>query len=501
MTGDAAPSSAHGVDEVISWQAVAPLPEVNGDVAGLLETIDDQRRVWEETLAFATHDEIEAARKRTLRRHAIETGIIERLYDVEWGVTEALVAEGLTLEAAARDGGIATETLTVIRDHYEALDYLSEVARGTGPLTPYVIRQLHELITRHQTSYEAKDQFNRVVLVPMPHGEWKRQANHAVRPDGTIIAFAPPEQVESAIEQLLRGYADSVDAHPIVRAAWFHHQFVTIHPFADGNGRVARGLTLLTLLSNHYAPLVVTRRHRAEYLQSLDFATDGNLKPLIRLFARLEGVALRSELIRPMSAAPETTSVVDVARAYTDRLLQLRQQADGDKRQAVLALADAVHRRLGRHLATLRTELVETFKAVDPRANGDVLQSKPGDERAHWWRAQLVDTANAVDFFTNLNDGSWWTRFELQVFGERLCYVVAVQRMGRGESGFLAVTAFAEMRSGDQEARPVSLLDLTADDAVTLVYSDDDAARWPAVSDLVDRTMTAAVTRFAQTLG
>ena len=137
------------VDAVTSWQAVTPLPEVNGDVAGLLETIDDQRRVWEETLAYATHDEIEAARKRTLRRHAIETGIIERLHDVEWGVTEALVAEGLTLEAAARDGGIATETLTVIRDHYEALDYLSEVTRGTVPLTPYVIRQLHELITRH----------------------------------------------------------------------------------------------------------------------------------------------------------------------------------------------------------------------------------------------------------------------------------------------------------------------------------------------------------------
>jgi len=245
----------------------------------------------------------------------------------------------------------------------------------------------------------------------------------------------------------------------------------------------------------------VTRRHRAEYLQSLDLATDGNLKPLVRLFARLEGVALRSELIRPMAAAPETTSVVDVARAYTDRLLQLRQQADGDKRQSVLALADAVHRRLGRHLATLRTELVGTFTAVDPRATGDVLQSNPGDERAHWWRAQLVDTANAVDFFTNLNDGSWWTRFKIQVFGERLCYVVAVQRMGRGESGFLAVTAFAEMRSGDHDARPVSLLDLTADDAVTLVYSDDDAARWPAVSDLVDRTLTAAVTRFAQTLG
>ena len=123
------------VTVVTSWDSVAPPPVVNGDVGRLLETIDDQRRVWEETLQLATPAEFKAARKRSLRRHAIETGIIERLYDVDWGVTEALVAEGLTLEAAARDGGIATETLAVIRDHYEALEYLSDSARGNVPGT------------------------------------------------------------------------------------------------------------------------------------------------------------------------------------------------------------------------------------------------------------------------------------------------------------------------------------------------------------------------------
>ena len=84
----------------LPWRSIEPLPELNGDVAALLATIDDLRQVCDGTLTLATSSEVEEARKRSLRRHAIETGIIERLYDLDWGVTEALVAEGLTLDAA-----------------------------------------------------------------------------------------------------------------------------------------------------------------------------------------------------------------------------------------------------------------------------------------------------------------------------------------------------------------------------------------------------------------
>jgi hypothetical protein len=486
---------------VTPWTAVSPLPRVNGDVARLLETIDDQRRVWEETLTLATPAEIEAARKRSLRRHAIETWIIERLYDVDWGVTEALVAEGLTLEVAARDGGIATETLAVIRDHYEALEYLGDAARGDVPFTPFLIRELHALITRHQTDHEGVDQFGRPVRAPMSHGVWKDQPNRAVRPDGSIVEFAPPEQVESAIDQLLAEHERASDAHPIVRAAWFHHQFVLIHPFADGNGRVARVLTLLTLLRHHYAPLVVARHHRAEYLETLDQATSGDLRPLVRLFARLESVALRSELIRPMESVPQTASVVDVARAYTDRLLALRAGGDADKRNRAITLAASVHERIDTHLTKLCTDLATTFRTVDASAASNVAQSAPGEGQAHFWRAQLVATANAVDFFTNLADGSWWTRLRLVVFGQELRYVVAIQRVGRGDTGVLAITAFAEIPPSDRDTKPVPLLHPTADDAVTLVYSDAADQRWPDVAELVDRTLTAAVAGFAGTLG
>ncbi len=488
----------------VPWRGVEPLPPLNGDLAALLATVDDIQRIWAESLLSATPEEIEQARKRSLRRHAIETGIIERLYDLDWGVTEALVAEGLTLEVAEREGSLTEDTLAIIRDQYAALDYLVEVCRGGVRLSLHLIRELHVLITRHQRDYDAVDQFGRVVQVALPHGEWKRHANHAVRDDGTRVRFAPPEQVQSEMELLLARYHEAQAEHPIIRAAWLHHRFISIHPFADGNGRVARALTLLVLLQSQYAPLVVDRRQRAEYIATLDAANGGDLKPLIRLVARLEGIGLRSELTRPVETVPVGTGAVDVARAYADRLRIFAHSRNNAQVARTLALANDVHGRIGEYLRLVGDQIQEVFRSVDQAATATVFHAAPGAERAGWWRAQIVRTANAVDFYSNLREGSWWTQLRLTVFDQTLRYVAVLQKVGRGETGVLAVTAFAESVDSHAEAataRPAALLSPTPDDSVTLVYTDSPDARWPEVSDLVDRTLAAATAGFSNSLG
>jgi fido (protein-threonine AMPylation protein) len=487
-----------------SWRGVESIPNLNGDVADLLATIDDLRRVWEETLSLATNEEVEEARKRSLRRHAIETGIIERLYDLDWGVTEALVAEGLTLNAAEREGGITEDTLAVIHDQYYALDYLAEACRGGVGLSLHFIRELHVLITRHQMTYEAQDQFGRVIQTHLAHGTWKTHENYAVRDDGTRVEFAPPEQVQSAMEALISAYQSSERAHPIVRAAWLHHQFISIHPFADGNGRVARALTLLVLLQSRYAPLVVDRRQRSDYIETLEKANAGDLRPLVRLFARLEGFALRSELIRPIEAVPVGSGAVDVARAYADRLRILVQGRGEEQRERTAALGANLHAKLGEYVRSVRDQFRDAFRTVDPTAEAIVYQASPGEERAGWWRAQIIRTANSVDFYSNLREGCWWTQLRLTVFDQTLRYVVAVQKVGRGETGVLAVTAFAESLENlgeNESSRPTSLLNSTPEDSVTLVYTDSSDHRWPEVSQLTDRTLAAAIATFSNSLG
>jgi hypothetical protein len=143
-------------------------------------------------------------RRRSLRRHAIETGILERLYDAEWGVTEALVAEGLTAGVAAREGGVTDDALRVIQGQFQALSHLADSARQICPLSVSFIRQLHAALCGTQATYEAKDQFGGIVQRRLRLGAWKESANRAITDDGRVVEFTPPEQVAVEIERMLQ---------------------------------------------------------------------------------------------------------------------------------------------------------------------------------------------------------------------------------------------------------------------------------------------------------
>jgi Fic family protein len=341
---------------------------MNGDTENLLATVDTVRAAWEEYLRLVSPAEFEEARRRTLRRHAIETGIIERLYDVSWGVTEALVAEGITRQAAARLGGISEDTLAVIHSQFEALELLVDAVRSGRPLTMYFVKELHAAITRNQPTYDARDQFGRLVKRPLLHGKWKEFPNDVIRADGSRLEYVPPEHVQSQMESLLAVFEQTRDAHPVVRSAWLHHRFVCVHPFQDGNGRVARALTLLVFLRDHYAPLVVDRNQCADYLDALDAANDGDSRPLVRLFAGLELVALKSELSAPVPQASRATGVVPVARELVGRLRGRKRIEDEQRAAAAAGLAAAAQALVVNELSRLTVDLEAEFQAIDRTA-------------------------------------------------------------------------------------------------------------------------------------
>jgi len=135
-----------------------------------------------------------------------------------------------------------------------------------------------------------RDALGRAFEAELREGTWKAHPNHVLRRDNTLLEHCPPEQVASETDRLVEmwGRLDETDVHPLVKAGWLHHRFVQIHPFADGNGRVARALTLLVVEKHRYAPLVVDRHHRTRYLEALDRANEGDLRDLVALFARLE---------------------------------------------------------------------------------------------------------------------------------------------------------------------------------------------------------------------
>ncbi|GAA2964063.1 Fic family protein [Microbacterium schleiferi] len=490
-----------------SVREVEPIPQdLTPETEASLRRVDALRIAWETSMANASREDLEARRDRSLRRHAIETGIIERLYDIEWGVTEALIADGLTMQAASADGTISEATLATVRSQLNALEFLTKYVTDDRELSPFFIRQVHELITATQDTYDAHDSLGHPIQATLPKGVWKKSPNSVRRPDGSVMQFTPPERVQDQIETLLSQYEESRDSfHPIVLAAWFHHRFICIHPFADGNGRVARALTLLVLLQAKLAPLVVDRDTRGSYIDALDAANIGDLEPLIRLFGRLEEVALQSE----MEVTPPKEiagSVLDVSRAWAARLKVQLQATDAERRELVDALSREIIDRSHALLEKTGQGIAEAFAEVDSTTRSAVQQAVPPSNEARYYRRQIYRSAKEVSFFSNIEEGAWWSRLHIHVLGFLLRYAVVLQKVGRGETGLIAVTVFAERlvsqpESSGEAEEPVPLIRLSAQDSITLLHSDSAEDRWEEVAGLIERTLAASVDEFARSLG
>ncbi|MDQ1286511.1 MAG: hypothetical protein QG622_76, partial [Actinomycetota bacterium] len=366
----------------------------------------------------------------------------------------------------------------------------------------------HVTICRAQATHDAVDQFGRLVRSPLRPGSWKTHPNQVIRQDGTALLFCPPEQVDTEIARLVELYRGSDGLHPLIRAAWLHHAFVSIHPFDDGNGRVARALSLLVLLRNRYAPLVVDRYSRTDYINALETATDGDLRPLVRLFARLEVVALRAELERPALPPTAGAGAIDVANAHVARLRALRGENTADERATgVRAFAGELLPRVSDYLRDVGKGLDDAFRNLDPNTYHAVDAAEPGDERGGWWRAQIIRTAREADFYTNITGGTWWASLRLTVLGQKLRYVAVLQKVGHGETGVLALTIFAEAVTDTLPQDPSSahaafipLLKTSDAESVTFVHTDDVHQRWDEVRGTIDRTLAATVSAFASGL-
>ncbi|WP_461122263.1 Fic family protein [Saccharothrix stipae] len=493
------------------WTDVEPLPALNGDLQSLLDTVSAIQGAWKSVVA-ANDEAFHEARRRSLRRHAIETGIIERLYDIDWGVTEALVAEGITADAVARvgEGSVNEDVLEVVRSQYETLEFLVQSAREGRDLSVSLIKELHVALTRHQPTYTATGPTGMVFQATLHHGEWKQQVNHVTRPDGSLLEYTPPEQVASQVDRLVELYRAYGDRDPIIQASWLHHRFVRIHPFEDGNGRVARCLTLLILLKHDLAPLVVDRRERTRYLQCLDRANEGDLRPLVRFFAELEIGALRSELERPVAAEhalAEGGGALTVLEAGIGRLRELRSASGtADRSARVSALADGIQQRINQWLEGMKDKIGALLReGIDDDAKATVVSAAPPSPEARYWRRQVVRAARSVDFYANLREGVWWTRLHLVAFEQKLRYLVFLQKTGIGETGVLTLTVYAEMLSSDSSEDGSSVADPIVEssptETVTWTWTHSPDDQWTNVVEVLDTTLASALAKFTSGLG
>lgn len=177
------------------------------------------------------------------------------------GETAFVLGEGLTV------AGKPLKDHQEVVGHARAIDLLDDWLTNGKPVTESELFQLHRAI---QTSV--------VMDIYQPVGAWK------VEPNGTQVVvggelvfndtYAYPEDVPALMVDWLQALARYRGGGSTLEQALavyvdLHASFVRIHPFADGNGRLARLLANIPLLGTGFPPLVIPRQRRQEYLRAL----------------------------------------------------------------------------------------------------------------------------------------------------------------------------------------------------------------------------------------
>lgn len=97
----------------------------------------------------------------------------------------------------------------------------------------------------------------------------------------------PADQVEDLTVDLIEWLKspEAQSLHPVKCAAIAHYKFAYIHPFVDGNGRTARLLMNLILMSAGYPSVIMRKQDKDYYFETLQMATEGDIRPLVRFVA------------------------------------------------------------------------------------------------------------------------------------------------------------------------------------------------------------------------
>lgn len=178
--------------------------------------------------------------------------------------TRLVLAEGVTIKGKPlKDHLEAT-------NHLEALDYVYQLSKVKSHIT------IEHLLNMHQ-----------IVLKSI-----EKEFSGRYRPGQVRIIganFIPPNalKVPQLMEDLVRwAKKNAGHANIIEYAATLHYRFVWIHPFIDGNGRVARLLMNLILIRAGYPPTIILNSDRKKYYNALNRADRGEFQAFFKIIGQ-----------------------------------------------------------------------------------------------------------------------------------------------------------------------------------------------------------------------
>ncbi len=251
---------------------------------------EDDLRLWyrfafrlEELRQTATPDVLQSSVDVAVRAAAMDTGAIEGLYTVDRGFTMTVASQAFAWEHALEEKGANVREL--FEAQLEAYELVIDAVTRKLPFSEAWIRALHEKVCAGQATYRVlTDQGYQEQ--ELPKGSYKTQSNHVRLADGAIHPYAPVDQVPAEMYRLLEQLRAPAfeNASAAAQASYIHYAFVVIHPFADGNGRVARALASVFFYRAHSIPFLVFANQRMSYFDALHRGDLGQARPLLTFF-------------------------------------------------------------------------------------------------------------------------------------------------------------------------------------------------------------------------
>jgi len=298
----------------------------------------------------ASPEALSAAVEVAVRAAALDTGAIEGLYPTDRGFTMTVAVQGLAWEQMIEERGAGVREL--FEAQLETYELVLDVVTQKFPITEAWIRTVHETICAPEKTYRVLTEVG-LQEQDLPKGQYKTRPNHVRLTDGSYHAYAPVDRVPDEMHRLLEQIRtpEFELAHPVLQASYIHYAFVVIHPFADGNGRVARALASVFFYRAESIPLVIFSNQRRSYLDALETADRGDHRGVISFFLD-RGIDTMQLVVEGLRTA-ETPRHAEL-KGRISQILEKKQDLDWNEMESLSnRILDVVNREFRRQFDLL----------------------------------------------------------------------------------------------------------------------------------------------------
>lgn len=264
----------------------------------LLQKIDEKKKRLD-TLRPLPTDTVKKLLEDIRIRHTYHSDAIE-------GNTLTLKETRLVIEEGITIGGKTLKDHIEAKNDYEAFNLVLDLVTSNSRITHEIIQKIHEFVTKGLIEEVGKYRITNVRIT------------------GTKISPPTFDKIPNLMEEYIKNI-EKLKLHPVKKAAFIHHEIVRIHPFVDGNGRVARLLTNLFLMKNGYPPIILKKEDRKHYYQVLSYADNNYFSPFANFIAK----AVHESLLFYLSSLLEDEQLVPLKELskdtpYSQEYLSLR---------------------------------------------------------------------------------------------------------------------------------------------------------------------------------